>query len=55
LRQKSVYPLRPRHPDDWWFYVYESWDLFEMLSGWVVTALIAAALAGLARRGERPS
>jgi hypothetical protein len=50
LHLKKAHPLQARHPEDWGFYVFELWYVFEMVSGWVVAGLIAAALTGLIRR-----
>ena len=50
LHLKSAHPLRPRGPQDWWFYVYELWYVVEMISGWIIAGLIAGAVTGLIRR-----
>jgi hypothetical protein len=50
LHQKSTHMFQPRHSEDWWFYLNELWYVMEMMSGWVVAGLIAAAVTGLTRR-----
>jgi hypothetical protein len=55
LFQKSDCILQARQgrkARDWGFYGYECWYLFEGLSGWVLTLLVAGALTGLIRKGE---
>ena len=47
---RSSHPLRPRYPQDLWFYFYEFCYMLEAISGWFIVGLIAAALTGLARR-----
>ncbi len=42
--------LEARRRWDWAFYGYEVWDIFEGLSGWVLTVLFAGAVTGLLRK-----
>jgi hypothetical protein len=50
LHLKSAHPLEPRYPQDFWFYAYLLWYVFEMASGWIIAGLIAGAITGLIRR-----
>jgi hypothetical protein len=50
LHLKSAQPLQPRKPQDWWFYIFEVWYIVEMISGWIIAGLIAAAVTGITRK-----